>query len=134
MKRINITCPICHSKAFLRPATVVYGPHTPDPDAKLYVCARYPACDCYVAAHRQSLLPMGTLADSALRKKRKEAHLALDRLWQSGLMRRKEAYHLIQLYMGLPEEDAHIAKFSMERCQQVIDYCDQFFASAYHAA
>jgi hypothetical protein len=77
---------------------------------------------------------MGTLADSALRKKRKEAHLALDRLWQSGLMRRKEAYHLIQLYMGLPEEDAHIAKFSMERCQQVIDYCDQFFASAYHAA
>ena len=25
MKRINITCPVCGSKAYLRPASVVYG-------------------------------------------------------------------------------------------------------------
>ena len=61
MKRINITCPVCGSKAYLRPASVVYGDKAPDPDAKYYVCGRYPACDCYVAAHRKTMLPMGTL-------------------------------------------------------------------------
>ena len=56
MKRINITCPVCGSKAYLRPASVVYGDKAPDPDAKYYVCGRYPACDCYVAAHRKTML------------------------------------------------------------------------------
>ena len=134
MKRVNITCPICHSKAFLRPATVVYGPAAPDPTAKLYVCAHYPACDSYVAAHQKSLLPMGTLADAALRRKRKDTHRALDRLWQSGLMSRKEAYRLLQLYLGLPEEEAHIAMFSQERCGQVVDYCNRFYETAAHHA
>lgn len=41
MKRINITCPVCGSKAYLRPASVVYGDKAPDPDAKYYVCGRY---------------------------------------------------------------------------------------------
>ena len=57
MKRINITCPACGSRAYLRPASVVYGDKAPDPDAKYYVCGRYPACDCYVAAHRKTMLP-----------------------------------------------------------------------------
>lgn len=107
MKRINITCPACGSRAYLRPASVVYGDKAPDPDAKYYVCGRYPACDCYVAAHRKTMLPMGTLADKALRKKRHDAHVALDSLWKNGIMSRKEAYRLLQLSMGLPAEDAH---------------------------
>ena len=37
MKRINITCPVCGSKAYLRPASVVYGDKAPDPDAS-YNC------------------------------------------------------------------------------------------------
>ena len=94
MKRINITCPACGSRAYLRPASVVYGDKAPDPDAKYYVCGRYPACDCYVAAHRKTMLPMGTLADKALRKKRHDAHVALDSLWKNGIMSRKEAYLL----------------------------------------
>lgn len=85
MKRINITCPACGSRAYLRPASVVYGDKAPDPDAKYYVCGRYPACDCYVAAHRKTMLPMGTLADKALRKKRHDAHVALDSLWKNGV-------------------------------------------------
>ena len=90
MKRINITCPACGSRAYLRPASVVYGDKAPDPDAKYYVCGRYPACDCYVAAHRKTMLPMGTLADKALRKKRHDAHVALDSLWKNGIMSRKD--------------------------------------------
>ena len=120
MKRINITCPVCGSKAYLRPASVVYGDKAPDPDAKYYVCGRYPACDCYVAAHRKTMLPMGTLADKTLRK--------------NGIMSRKEAYRLLQLSMGLPAEDAHIAKFSAARCDEVIALSRRFRAAADKAA
>ena len=116
MKRINITCPACGSRAYLRPASVVYGDKAPDPDAKYYVCGRYPACDCYVAAHRKTMLPMGTLADKALRKKRHDAHVALDSLWKNGIMSRKEAYRLLQLSMGLPAEDAHRPLLFKESC------------------
>lgn len=45
MKRINITCPACGSRAYLRPASVVYGDKAPDPDAKYYVCGRYSCAD-----------------------------------------------------------------------------------------
>ena len=124
----------CGSRAYLRPASVVYGDKAPDPDAKYYVCGRYPACDCYVAAHRKTMLPMGTLADKALRKKRHDAHVALDSLWKNGIMSRKEAYRLLQLSMGLPAEDAHIAKFSAARCDEVIALSRRFRAAAARAA
>lgn len=134
MKRVNITCPYCHSPAHLRPASVVYGDRTSDPGAKLYVCARYPACDSYVAAHRATLLPMGTLADKSLRRKRMEAHAALKRVVESGLMTKKQMYRCIQAEFGLPEPEAHIGKFSEMRCQRVIDMCDGFFRPDARAA
>lgn len=77
MKRVNIKCPYCGSQAFLRPASVVFGEKATDPTAPYYVCAHYPACDSYVSAHRASHMPMGTLADAALRHKRIEAHAAM---------------------------------------------------------
>lgn len=80
MKRVNIKCPYCGSRALLRPASVVYGANAIDPAAPYYVCARYPACNSYVAAHRDTRLPMGTLADRKLRRKRIEAHKTFNRL------------------------------------------------------
>ncbi len=64
MKRVNIKCPYCGSRALLRPASVVYGEKAADPAAPYYVCARFPACDAYVAAHKKNCLPMGTLANA----------------------------------------------------------------------
>lgn len=126
MKRVNIKCQYCGSRAFLRPASVVYGDHADDPEARFYVCARYPFCSAYVAAHRDTLLPMGTLADPALRRKRKEAHTALERLMADSGMTRKQAYQWLQIQMGLPREEAHIGHFSELRCQKVIDLCEDF--------
>ena len=134
MKQINIKCPYCGSRAYLRPASVVYGDHTDDAGAKLYVCARYPACDAYVTAHKDTLLPMGTLADRNLRRKCMEAHAALSRLIDSGLMTRKQAYRWLQTQFGLPESEAHIAKFSELRCQKVIDLCRTFSQAQARAA
>ena len=60
MKKAHITCPYCHAPAQLRPASSIYGIHTKDRAAKLYVCSRYPACDAYVQAHKATGLPMGS--------------------------------------------------------------------------
>jgi len=77
---------------------------------------------------------MGTLANRPLRMKRMEAHNAFNRLWQSGMMSRTAAYRWLQLQMGLPPEDAHIAKFSEWRCEQVIRLCHQFRTQTINAA
>ena len=134
MKRVNLKCPYCGAQALLRPASVIYGKRAADPAAPYYVCARYPACDSYVAAHKSSRLPMGTLANAELRHKRIQAHAAFDRLWESGLMNKRQAYLWLQAKLDLPEQEAHIGKFSMFRCEQVIQLCGSFFPPAGRAA
>ncbi len=126
MKRVNIKCPYCGSRALLRPASVIYGGNAIDPTAPYYVCARFPACNSYVAAHRDTRLPMGTLADRDLRRKRIEAHKAFNRLWETGLMGKKQAYRWLQAKLGLPEQEAHIGRFSLFRCEEVIRLCETF--------
>ena len=124
MKRANIKCPYCGAQAFLRPASIVRG--QAQPGEEVYVCARYPACDAYVSAHRDSRLPMGTLANKQLRHKRRQAHIALNCLWEQGYMTRKEAYRWLQVQLGLPESEAHIGRFSEYRCEQVTALCHRF--------
>ena len=132
MKRINIKCPYCGSQALLRPASVVHERTVPGEE--VYVCARFPACDAYVSAHRNSHLPMGTLADKSLRQKRRQAHIALNRLWEQGFMTRKEAYRWLQVQLSLPESEAHIGRFSAYRCEQVINLCSRFGGCGQRAA
>ena len=132
MKRINIKCPYCGSRAYLRPSSVVYGDHTDDAGAKLYVCARYPACDAYVSAHDRTHRPMGTLANGDLRHKRILAHRALEQLRQSRHMEKWEVYIWLQAKLGLDERQTHIGQFSEWMCDEVVRICRQ--ASAPPAA
>ena len=92
----------------------------------LYVCDRYPACNSYVAAHRTTRLPLGSLADGNLRHKRIQAHRAFDRLWRSGLMSKREAYQWMQTEFCLHKDQAHIAQFGTYMCDRLIRACEQF--------
>lgn len=132
MKRINIKCPYCGAQAFRRPAAAVR--RNARPGEEVYVCARFPACDAYVSAHKESGLPMGTLANRPLREKRRQAHIALSQLWERGLMTKKEAYRWLQVQLSLPETEAHIGRFSDYRCEQVIALCGRFAGAHGRAA
>ncbi len=123
-KKVQIHCPYCGAKATLRPSSAVYG-NAAKTDGYLYVCDRYPKCDAYVSAHQKSRLPMGTLANGDLRHKRMEAHKAFNWMWDSGLMSKRQAYRWMQAKLGLPEEQAHIAKFGEYMCDQLIAICMQ---------
>ena len=123
MKKNKVRCPRCGANATMRPASVVYGKEDKR-GGYLYICDRYPKCDCYVGAHQKSLKPLGTLADGNLRHKRILAHKAFDRLWKEGVMTKRQAYIWMQAKFGLSSEQAHIAKFSEYMCDELIAICN----------
>jgi len=120
MKRKIIKCH-CGAHAMKRPASVVHGDKAQG--KYLYICSRYPACDSYVGVHKKNLEPLGTLANKEMRLKRIEAHRIFNRLWESGLMKKWEAYSWLAATLCLNRQQAHIALFSVYMCNEVIAEC-----------
>ncbi len=123
-KNYQIRCPYCNSPAVLRPASAVHGIKA-QPHSYLYVCSRYPACDSYVSAHQRDKRPMGTLADSHLRRKRIQAHNALEQLRKAKHMEKWAVYVWLQARLGLDESSAHIGLFSAPMCDRLVSVCRQ---------
>lgn len=127
--RETLYCPYCKRPGVLRPAAYVYGDNNLDPEKYLYVCSGYPSCDSYIGAHKKSMRPMGTMADSDLRNKRIEAHRALDTIWKNGYMTKHSTYIWLQNRLNLREKDTHIGKFSYYLCEQTIRECTDYIKS-----
>ena len=82
---------------------------------------RYPACDSYVMAHPGTLEPMGSLAGPKLRQLRYAAHREFNKLYQSGLMSKRDAYQWLAMTVQAPMAHAHIGHLGEYYCQVVID-------------
>ena len=130
MNKIPI-CPYCGKTAVLVSGTHIY-PHRRD----LYAL-RFWACDpcsAYVGCHKagawmyvggekilsNGTLPLGRLANAALRREKSAAHAAFDPLWKTGRMRRREAYSWLAKQLGIRFDDCHIGEFDVERCRAVV--------------
>ena len=124
-KRQKIYCPYCGAEAKLRPASVVYKENTIDESAYLFVCDRYPKCDAYVNAHKESRRPMGTLANSELRNRRILAHRAMSKIWTNGVMSKEQTYKWLRDKFGLSDSQAHIGMLSEYMCDRVIAACNE---------
>lgn len=104
-------CPYCNRRAKLEDSAIVYqrsyGP--------IWHCA---PCAAFVGVHRNSPVyaPLGTLANAELRALRRRTHAAFDPIWQSGTMRRGEAYGWLADRMGLAV--AHVGEFDLEQCRR----------------
>ena len=59
-------CPYCGAPVLLKDSNYVY--HNNKNYGKMWVCSNYPECDAYVGCHPGTTIPLGRLADSALRK------------------------------------------------------------------
>jgi len=122
----QLLCPYCGAQALLREGSFLFV----DAYVKhLYVCARYPDCDSYVAAHDGSKKPMGSLANGALRKKRILAHHEFDRLWKgdSPVFTRKQAYSWLSDILGGHLQHIHIGNMGEGWCDLVISMCKKKF-------
>ena len=74
-----------------------------------YVCSRYPDCDSFVMAHAKTLKPMGSLAGPELRRLRYNAHKEFNRLYQSGIMSKRDAYQWLGMIVQAPMAHATLA-------------------------
>ena len=105
MKQARIHCPYCGSLATLRPASAIHGLSD-------------------ISADRRTKQPLGTLANGELRHKRILAHHALHNVQTSLGMNRDQSYRWLQMQMGLPGNQVHVAKCGDYRCEQIIRICE----------
>lgn len=112
-------CPYCGSTIVLRSADGIYKDNSSE--TMLYACSKYPDCDAYVRVLPGTKTPVGSLANGRLRALRREAHLHFDRLHQSGLMSRKEAYEWLAGMLHSPLSQMHIGYLGEYYCQRVIE-------------
>ena len=115
-----LICPTCGS--FARLTTRGAAGLRSVPDAVVYVCLKYPACDSYVGCHPGSEKPLGSLADAELRRMRTKAHKAFDWFWKSGQVNRDEAYRLLAEHLNLDYDKAHIGMLDANQCRTVVKF------------
>jgi hypothetical protein len=111
---IVMICPYCNKPAELKDSSVIYGKSY----GLIYIC--FP-CNAYVGTHRGTSTPLGTLANSELRKLRKQCHSIFDLIWKSGKMSRFEAYVWLSKQLKIDINQCHIGMFDVDQCKKVME-------------
>ena len=122
--KIPEVCEYCGGKVIFTDSAALYGKSY----GMVYLCTN---CNASVGVHRGTNKPLGTLANTVLKLKRKEAHRTFDAIWTEAVCRktkeisRTEAYAWLAGQMGLPVHRTHIAYFNVEQCDRVIRLCEE---------
>jgi hypothetical protein len=114
----TLRCPYCGNGVRKTRTTEIYGERYDY--GHVLVCLNFPACDAYVGVHKESGIPLGTLANKELRFLRSRAHALFDPLWQRKTMSRTEAYFMLQKILGISEDQAHIGMLDCGQCEKLI--------------
>ncbi len=97
--------------------------------AQLYHGADYgPAwacvsCQAWVGCHPGTAMPLGRLADKALRLKKSEVHREFDPIWQRGYATRRDAYAELAVMLGIHVTQCHVGMFDIETCERAVAAC-----------
>lgn len=84
----------------------------------IYQCS---LCKARVGCHKNTTKPLGTLANSELRKLRIQAHKDLDSLYVLKIMKRYEVYSWLSRQLNKRAKDTHIGLFDIEDCHRTIE-------------
>lgn len=79
----------------------------------MYRCHR---CDASVGMHPFTSIPLGTLADKALRTTRTACKQPFELLWKGGRVSRTEAYEGLAAHLGIELDACHFGLFNAEQC------------------
>lgn len=122
IKGFTDRCPYCGGRVLLRNSNYIYKKDKRD-FGKFWVCENYPDCNSYVGCHPGTQIPLGRLANPALRNAKMRAHKEFDRVWKSGYMTRHAAYEWLAVMLGIPFDYCHIGMFDVKMCLKVINIC-----------
>lgn len=117
-------CPYCGHKLVFRTAEQMGVDE--EEGVNFWACSNYPECDAYVRTNRYSQKPRGTVANGELRQLRRETHKVFNRLYESGYMKKDEAYLWLSKVMGCTRQQTHIGQFSEYTCKIVIEEVNKF--------
>lgn len=120
-------CPYCTLPAVLVPDTEVYRKSY---GSKVWLCR---PCGAWVGVHRGSPndMPLGRLANAALRDLKIQTHAVFDPLWIAAMKLRGwsksrariTAYVWLAAQMGLSIKRCHIGHFDEDQCRRAIEIC-----------
>ena len=114
--KIPEVCEYCGGKVIFTDSAVLYGRSL----GMIYMCTN---CNASVGVHQGTNNPLGTLANTVLKLKRKEAHRLFDIIWKTQGPTRSEAYAWLAEQMNLPKHRTHIAYFNIAQCDEAIRIC-----------
>lgn len=121
MKKKDIYCPYCRAKARLTTFSEVYGEKATDPDEKIWVCGNFnKGCNAYVGTHKGTDKPFGQLANARLRRLRIDAHRAIDRVVEAGIMDKHTIYDYLETSFGFRRGKFHLGNSGEYYCQETI--------------
>ena len=115
--KIPEICGYCGGKVIFTDSAILYGGVS---RGDVYLCTN---CNASVGVHKGTNRPYGTLANAALKLKRRETHVVFDQFWKNQQMTRTNGYKWLAQQMQIPEYRAHIGIFDMQQCEQVLQIC-----------
>lgn len=107
-------CPHCSADVKIASHEEIYGRDHGD-WPWMYACT---ACDARVGMHPFTAIPLGTLADAALRKLRMQCKAPFESIYLTGQMSRSDAYAALAWRLGLPKEQCHFGWFDADMCHR----------------
>lgn len=123
---IPTNCRYCNAKVKLVNNNVIYGiSYGSWPYA--YLCDN-DDCGAYVGVHKNTKIPLGTLADYRLREARKAAKDVFNRLWNgpNAQMSRTQAYQWLAKQLNIDPKTCHIGWFEVDKCERTVELCKKF--------
>lgn len=112
-----VTCPYCHRGAKNVTGKEIYPSRPSLHELEFWWCE---PCDAHARRDEETLKTVGTMANRALRKKRRIVYKELSFLWGSRVMKQKEAYKWFAKEMGMTEEECRIANFDEDTCNKAL--------------
>ncbi len=125
---MNVICPYCRKPADWVENSEIYGRNF----GKSFMCYLCRSCDAYVGCHNNTRLPLGTLADKALRSERVATHGTLDWLWRTGRYTRNEVYASVAKELSLPA--IHIGESDAQMCSDIREAVRRLYGKQTEAA
>ncbi len=115
------TCPHCGGSVSYVNNQQIYGrPYGNWPYA--YLCDDR-ECDSYVGVHPNTVIPLGTLANRAMRDARKKHKPKFFALLKKKGWARNKGYKWLAEAMGLSRQETHWGMFDVEQCEKAGRLC-----------
>jgi hypothetical protein len=86
---------------------------------KFFSCSRWPDCNGTHGANPDGS-PLGIPGDQATKDARHKAHLIFEEYCRAKKWPKRAWYKFLQRTMGMDAEQAHIGRFSVEQCDELI--------------